>query len=354
MQTGRYRSVDASAYMIDELFRRRALIVVGKGGVGRTSVSGALAMMRAGASSRVLAMEYDRLGALATAIGSKPALDPVEAGPGLWTVILDGAHQLEEYLTTVVPGRAMLKAVVNSGAYRYFVEAAPGLRELIMAGKIYHELEYRPPSPPWDMIVLDAPASGQAMSVLRMPLVAREMFGAGIVGGLADRVARLLRDPARCGVVLVTSSEPLAIGETLETHAALKSLGLDVAALIFNRTRRPRFDAAAVARLTRRPALRAAPALRDGLAALAQDELKRAVGERRALELVRRRVGAPVIELAECPGAAGLALIRELACQLAALRAAEGRAQARAGSAFPQSPGGGEGRRRHPPRRAPS
>jgi anion-transporting ArsA/GET3 family ATPase len=222
----------------------------------------------------------------------------------------------------------MLKAVVNSGAYRYFVEAAPGLRELIMAGKIYHELEYRPPSPPWDMIVLDAPASGQALSVLRMPLVARETFGAGVVGRLADSVAQLLRDPARCGVVLVTSPEPLAIGETLETHAALKSLGLDVAALIFNRTRRPRFDAAAVARLARRPARRAAPGRRDGLAALAHDEVQRAAGERRALERVRRRVGAPVIELADCPGVCGLALIRELARQLAALRAGEARAQA--------------------------
>ena len=128
--------------MIDELLRRRALIVVGKGGVGRTSVSGALAMLRAAAPARVLAMEYDRLGALSTAMGRKPGFDPAEVAPGFWTVVLDGAHQLEEYLATVAPGRAMLKAVVNSGAYRYFVEAAPGLRELIMVGKIYHELEY--------------------------------------------------------------------------------------------------------------------------------------------------------------------------------------------------------------------
>ena len=128
--------------MIDELLRRRALIVVGKGGVGRTSVSGALAILRAAGPARVLAMEYDRLGALATAMGRKPGFDPVKAMPGVWTAVLDGAHQLEEYLSTVVPSRGMLKAVVSSGAYRYFVEAAPGLRELIMVGKIYHELEY--------------------------------------------------------------------------------------------------------------------------------------------------------------------------------------------------------------------
>ncbi len=154
-------------------------------------------------------------------------------------MVLDGAHQLEEYLSTVVPSRALLKAVVNSGAYRYFVDAAPGLRELIMIGKIYHELEYRPPSPPWDLVVLDAPATGQALSVLRMPLAARETFGAGIVGRTAANVSELLRDPARCGVVLVTSPEPFAVSETLETHAALRGLGLEVAAVIFNRTRAP-------------------------------------------------------------------------------------------------------------------
>src|SRR6202453_1045637 len=313
--------------MIHELLRRRALIVVGKGGVGRSSVSGAIAMLRAGDPARVLAMEYDRLGALTIALGRKPGFDPAEASPGLWTVVLDGAHQLEEYLSTVVPSRALLKAVVNSGAYRYFVEAAPGLRELIMIGKIYHELEYRPPSPPWDLVVLDAPASGQALSVLRMPLAARETFGAGIVGRTAARVSELLRDPARCGVVLVTSPEPFAVSETMETHAALSGLGLETAAVIFNRTRAPRFDAHAVARLARSPALRAAAPHLDGLAALAQVELRRAAGERRALEIVRRRIDAPVIELAECRGVAGLALIRELARQLAALRADEARAQ---------------------------
>src|ERR1700677_4664083 len=313
--------------MIHELLRRRALIVVGKGGVGRSSVSGAIAMLRAGDPARVLAMEYDRLGALTIALGRKPGFAPSEVAPGLWTVVLDGAHQLEEYLSTLMPSRALLKAVVNSGAYRYFVEAAPGLRELIMIGKIYHELEYRPPSPPWDLVVLDAPASGQALSVLRMPLAARETFGAGIVGRTAANVSELLRDPARCGVVLVTSPEPFAVSETMETHAALSGLGLETAAVIFNRTRAPRFEAHAVARLARSPALRAAAPHLDGLAALAQVELRRAAGERRALEIVRRRIDAPVIELAECRGVAGLALIRELARQLAALRADEARAQ---------------------------
>lgn len=313
--------------MIDQLLRRRALIVVGKGGVGRTSISGALAILRAAGPARVLAMEYDRLGALATAMGRKPALEPAQAAPGVWTVVLDGARQLEEYLATVVPSRAMLRAVVNSGAYRYFVEAAPGLRELIMIGKIYHELEYRPPSPAWDLVVLDAPATGQALSVLRMPLVARETFVAGVVGRMAARVSELLRDPARCGVVLVTLPQPFAVSETLETHAALGALGLDVAAVIINRTRRLRFDAHALARLGRRSAaLRTAAPNLDRLAALAHAELKRAQGERRALELVRRRIGAPIIELAECRAASGFALMRELAGQLAALRADQAQA----------------------------
>jgi arsenite-transporting ATPase len=304
--------------MLDELFRRRALIVVGKGGVGRTAVSAALAMARAAQGARVLAVEYDRLGVLMTTLGRKPSLDPVEVAPRLYAFVLDGAHQLEEYLGTVVPSRALLKAIVHSRAYRYFVEAAPGLRELIIIGKIFHELERRPLSPPWDLIVLDAPASGQALSLFRMPLAAHETFGAGVVGREAHNVAALLRDPRRCAVVLVTSPEPFAVSETLETHAALRELGLTVAAVIFNRTRAPRFDAQAVARLRRRPALRAAAPHLDELGALARGELARAAGERRAIALVRRRTGAPIIELAECAAAGGLELARALARQLAA------------------------------------
>jgi len=313
--------------MIDELLRRRALIVVGKGGVGRTSVSGALAILRAADPARVLAMEYDALGALAVAFGHRPGHSVAEAAPGVWTTVLDGAYQLEEYLATVVPSRAILKAVVASGAYRYFVEAAPGLRELIKIGKMYHELEYRPPSPPWDLVVLDGPASGQALSVLRMPLTARETFGAGIVGRTAEQIRSLLHDSARCGIVLVTSPEPFAVSETLETHAALRGFGLHVAAVIFNRVRRPRFDAHAVARLTRHPALCAAAPHLEGLGRLARAEVARAAGERRAVEVVRRRIDAPIIELTECRAVTGLALMRELASQLAALRAGGSRVQ---------------------------
>src|SRR5258708_19730790 len=105
-----------------------------------------------------------------------------------------------------------------------------------MVGKIYHELEYRPPSPPWDLVVLDAPATGQALSVLRMPLVARETFGAGIVGRTAARVSELLRDPARCGVVLVPSPHPFPVSDTLHTHPPLTALALDLSPIIFNPT----------------------------------------------------------------------------------------------------------------------
>ncbi|HZO80181.1 MAG TPA: ArsA-related P-loop ATPase [Candidatus Binataceae bacterium] len=311
--------------MLDELFNRRALIVVGKGGVGRTAVSAALALARARQDARVLAMEYDRMGPLTAALGrAKPSLVPVEVAPRLYALVLDGARQLEEYLGTVVPNRALLRAIVRSRAYRYFIDAAPGLRELIIIGKIFHELERRPPSPPWDLIVLDAPASGQALSLFRMPLAAHQTFGGGVVGREAHNVASLLRDPRRCAVVLVTAPEPFAVRETLETYHALREMGLTLGAVVFNRTRAPRFDAPAAARLVRRPALRAAAPHLDELCALARAELARAAAERRAIALVARRTGAPVIRLAECAGAEAGELVRALARQLVAPASAPG------------------------------
>ncbi len=308
--------------MIDDLLKRRALIVMGKGGVGRTSVSAALALLRAADSGRVLAIEYDRAGALAATLGRKPSLVAAEAAPGVWTAVLDGAFQLEEYLATVVPSRAMLKAIVHSGIYRYFVEAAPGLRDLIMVGKIYHELEYRPPAEPWDLVVLDAPATGQALNVLRMPLAAHETFGGAIVGRTAERVAELLRDPARCAVVLVTSPEAFAVSETLEAYAEIASMGLHVGAIVMNRMRAPGFDARGVGRLERAMAQRAGAGAAhfERLAALARNQLARARAQRRALELVRRRLGAPVIAIGECEGLGAMALARALAGEFARQR----------------------------------
>src|SRR5216683_2541855 len=179
--------------MLKELLSRRVLIVLGKGGVGKTAVSAAIAKLCAASGSRALLMETDTRAPLAAMFGIEPSSDPKEVAANLSLMTLDGRYALEEYLRLVVPGRMLLKAVFASRLYQFFVQAAPGLRELMMLGKIYYETERAPSDPKrHDLIIVDAPASGQALSLLNMPNAARSTFGDSIVGKEANNISRLL------------------------------------------------------------------------------------------------------------------------------------------------------------------
>ena len=127
--------------MLNEILGRRVLIVVGKGGVGKTTLSAALAKLAAGLGTPSLVMETDTRAPLAATFKTAPSFEPVEVAPNLSLMVLDGRHSLEEYLRIVVPGRILLKAVFASRLYQFFVQAAPGLRELMMLGKIYYEFD---------------------------------------------------------------------------------------------------------------------------------------------------------------------------------------------------------------------
>jgi anion-transporting ArsA/GET3 family ATPase len=303
---------------ISELLTRRLLIVVGKGGVGKTTISAVLGSLAARVRGDTLAMETDARAPLAAAFGQVPSMDPVGIAPGLATMVLDGRHALEEYLQIVVPGRMVLKAVFSNKLYQYFVQAAPGLRELMMLGKVYYELERKPAGQrKWEMVVLDAAASGQALGLLKMPSAAHDTFGESIVGREAHNIGRMLHEPRLCAIILVTTAEPMALAETLETHAALSELKLEVGAIVLNRYKPKQFGAEDVARLRRRSGLRRELNHLDHLSALANQELERTTRAREALTMLRSRTESPIIEVREYRNLFGAALVRRLTDDLA-------------------------------------
>ncbi len=302
--------------LVNPALERRALILLGKGGVGKTSVSAALALTAARRGARVLAMESDSHAPLASQLGCDPGFAPVEAAPNLHLMVLDGSRALEEYLRLVVPGRVVLSVVFASRLYQYFVQAAPGLRELMMLGKLYYEVEQNPKSQArWTRVIFDAPSSGQALTLLKMPTAARETFGESIVGREAGNISRMLRDEHLCSIIQVTTPDLLSLNETLEIYQALTAMGLKIAAVILNRSNPATFDAADLARFAANRDLRKLKTIAH-LRDLARAELDRATMSRRALARLRESIQSPVIELKEYRGLSGMELIESLAAEL--------------------------------------
>ncbi len=323
--------------MLDEILARRVIIVLGKGGVGKTSLSAAIGKLAASTGREALVMESDARAPMAAMFGVAASFEPVQVAPRLSLMVLDGRHSLEEYLRMVVPGRMLLKAVFASRLYQFFVQAAPGLRELMMLGKIYYEAEAKTSkqttkqtAKPADrkMIVVDAPSSGVALSLLQMPTAARATFGDSVVGKEANHISQMLRDRRHCAIVQVTTADGLSLSETIETHAQLTRMHLAPMAVLFNRTISAGFDARDVGALTGRHGIGASRKRMEHLAELAKSELKRGAEARRAIGHIESVCKTPVIEIGEHTGLAGMELIDQLMLDLAASRGARPRARA--------------------------
>lgn len=224
-----------------DLLARRLLFVVGKGGVGKTTVSAALALEASRRGSRTLLVEVDGVGRAAQLFGVavRPPGEVLSLAPSLHLMNVEGSAALAEYLMMTVPVKRVLQGVLNSRIYQYFVAAAPGLKELMTIGKIWFEANRTDEATgerAWDLVVVDSPATGHSLQYLAMPQATFDTFTSGLVHREARRVVELLQDPARTGVVLVTAAEEMPVNETVETYRRLREdLHLPSALLVVNR-----------------------------------------------------------------------------------------------------------------------
>ncbi len=209
--------------------------MLGKGGVGKSTLTAALALELVRSGARVLAVELDAPGGLGRALGvelSEPGAI-VETGSGVCASYFDGAAALAEYLRRKVHLGALADRVFAHPLYDAFVQAAPGVKELMAIGKVRDELVLRTG---WDAIVVDAGASGHALEYLRMPAATEATFRRGRVHREAHRVHRLLSDPKSTKVHVVTTAEEMPIREAIESMRRIQhEIGLPLGRVIVNR-----------------------------------------------------------------------------------------------------------------------
>lgn len=213
--------------------------MAGKGGVGKTTVSAAVARAAARIGLSTLIVEVEGKSGLATLFGQPPFdYDEVVLEPGGGP---DGAADVRA--RTLTPDDALLeyledhgmsrisRRLATSGAVDMVATAAPGIKDILILGKV-KQLERRPAA---DLVVLDAPAAGHAISFLRSARGLIDAVKVGPINSQATDVLRMLTDPARCQVMLVTLPEETPVNELVQTAYSLEDeVGISLGPVVVN------------------------------------------------------------------------------------------------------------------------
>lgn len=224
--------------LLEPLTRRQLLVVTGKGGVGKTTVSALLGRALSTAGRRTLVVEVDPRENVHQMFGLPPSGgDMVSAGPRLWVQNLKPRQVLDEVVRERLKLELLTRKVLDSSIYQHFAVGAPGLKEVAILGHAWRLLNGLGGmgTPELDTIVLDAPATGHGVSLLTSPLVVSDVIKRGPFAEMAANLSSLVSDPQRCGIVAVTQAEEMPVQEVLELRQALRQrVGREPEALVVN------------------------------------------------------------------------------------------------------------------------
>lgn len=207
--------------------------MTGKGGVGKTTIAAALAEVAARHGRRTLVCEMDAKGALANAfdVGAL-AFEPTEVAADLYAMAMNTEDSLREYLRLFVRIPLIGRIGPLASTFDFVADAAPGVKEILGVGKLCYEARERN----YDLIVVDAEASGHIVSQIAAPRVIADLVQVGLVRDQTQWMLDILDDPTRTGVAVVTTPEEMPVTETIDLLSRLHSdTGVHPAAVIANR-----------------------------------------------------------------------------------------------------------------------
>ncbi len=225
--------------MFDELTNRRLIFVMGKGGVGKSTIASAISKRAAKRGKRVLLVGIDSTRQIETFFNSPIITREIsQLKERLFGVYLDRQQVLDQWVKRIIKLKPLYNQIMQSMPYKYVSAVAPGFRELLIFNAIF---EYEKDtlrgkkSPRFDLIVVDCPATGHGMSFLEIPRTAIKGFTFGPMNKLARQIDSMLSDHKKTAVLLVSLAEEMPANETVMLYNKMVSrLEFDIGAVVIN------------------------------------------------------------------------------------------------------------------------
>ncbi|HEX2414181.1 MAG TPA: ArsA-related P-loop ATPase [Thermoleophilaceae bacterium] len=294
------------------LLDRRLVLVMGKGGTGKTTIAAALGLAAARRGRRTVVVEVAEQQRLLGLFGqgaretnraqpAEPAAsrdhNEVELDGNLYGLSIDPRRAMEEWLRHQLRSGTLAGLLGGSRIFQLLTAAAPGVSELVTMGKIWDlaQLERRTGGSVFDLAIVDAPATGHGLALLRAPATYARIARAGPVARQAGRIDEFIRDPLTTAVVAAALPEEMPVAETLELEDLLAEDDMALDAIVVNGLYPERYGADDIGRLEMMDGRGSHKARAAFEAALL--EHRRAVSQREQLHRLRKDAGATVSTL---------------------------------------------------------
>ncbi len=285
-------------------------MVVGKGGVGKSTVSGGLASLAAARGKRTIVAEMNGAETMCALFDREPiGYEVDELAPNLFTLSIRAEDAIEEYLVRMLRFRILYEVVFRNRYIGPFMNGVMGLSDLISVGKVMdlewertdgsHGEESEAPRA-WDLVIVDAPATGHGLSLLHAPQSMMDVTRVGPLFNNARSIRDLLADRERTAAVIVTLAEEMPVSETIELARRLRErsdVGID--GIVVNGVPPQLFPSPEVAE--RWPEVAERGRALGGVAAAAVDDAERALRDRvradKHIATLRQELDLPLIEV---------------------------------------------------------